>query len=73
MHPRWAWAFARSRTRVNGQDAAAARAPSATDLREPTRVGLERFPLQVNRKALWLFDFVALSAENRFPLFRKML
>jgi hypothetical protein len=34
---------------------------------------LERFPLQVNRKALQLFDFAAFSAENRFPLFRKML
>jgi hypothetical protein len=32
---------------------------------------LERFPIQLNRKALQVFDFVAFSAENRCPPFRE--
>jgi hypothetical protein len=34
---------------------------------------LERFPIQLNPKALQVFDFVVFSTENRCPLFRKML
>jgi len=37
------------------------------------KAGRDRFPIRLNRKATEVFDFVAFSAENRFPLFRKML
>jgi hypothetical protein len=28
---------------------------------------LDRFPIRMNRKAIQVFDFVAFSAENRYP------
>jgi hypothetical protein len=34
---------------------------------------LGRFPLQMNRTALRLFDLSHFLSENRCPLFRKML
>jgi hypothetical protein len=64
-----------------GEPAKLARGEWPADCRgEPS--GLERFPIGLNQKALWIPCLIAFSAENRYPpvgswpegmLFRKML
>src|SRR6266566_4289581 len=50
-----------------------ARGCSGSSCRPRGRAGRERFPLQVNRTALSIFDLSHFLSENRCPLFRKML